>query len=72
MGELENWRLLVVWWRVRAFWVRRMGWKAKRVGVEVWRVRVWVVVVSVRRGAIDGVGRWTMVRKARRASGEIN
>lgn len=71
IGELENWRLLADW-RARAFWVRKTGWKLNRCVIGVWRVRVRVVVVRERKGVVGGAGRWTRLRRARRAKGEIN
>ena len=60
-----------------AVWVRSVGWNVKRAGI--WgvvvvgrRKAVVAVVLSVRRGVDCAVGRWTIVRRARRASGEIN
>jgi hypothetical protein len=70
MGELENWRV-----RAAAAWVRRIGVKVNRlvIGVGAARRKTLVeVVVRVRRGVDDVVGRWMSVRRARRASGEIN
>ena len=70
MGELENWRV-----RDAAAWVRKTGLKVKRllIGDGVARRKALVVVVvRVRRGVDDVVGRRTSVRRARRASGEIN
>jgi hypothetical protein len=74
MGELEN-------WRVRAVWVRKIGVKVKRVvigfeveGVVARRAKALLaeVVVRVRRGVDVVAWRWMSVRRARRASGDIN
>jgi hypothetical protein len=71
IGELENWRLEVEREREeRVVEVRKTGVKLKRVVSEVW---VWslVDVVRVRRRGVVA-GRWTRVRRARRAIGESN
>lgn len=71
IGELENWRLEVKREREeRVAEVRKTGVKLKRVVSEVWG---WILV-DVERVRRRGVvaGRWTRVRRARRAIGESN
>lgn len=67
IGELENWRVIPE--KVNAVCVRKTGLKVKH-GLRVWRIRV--DVVRVRRGVDVSAGRWTRVRRARRARGVIN
>lgn len=61
----------------RAARVRSVGWKVKCAGswgvVVVGRRKAEVVIVlRARMGVGDVVGRWIIVRRARRARGEIN
>lgn len=69
IGELENWRAALD--SAKAFCVRKTGWKLKREVIAEDGRKV-LVVVRVRRGVEEITGRWTSVRRARRAMGEIN
>lgn len=71
IGELENCRRAVTD-RERAVWVRNTGWKLKREVSAGCGRKALVEVVRVRRGVDEMAGRWTRVRRARRARGEIN
>lgn len=71
IGELENCRRVVAD-RDRAVWVRKTGWKLKREVSAGCGRKALVEVVRVRRGDDEIAGRWTRVRRARRARGEIN
>ena len=52
--------------------MRKTGWKLKREVSAGREVNALLEVVRVRSGVDEGVWRWTRVRKARRARGEIN